>query len=136
MVKLGRASVINNVQYSLDYTKTTYLSPDTVFSIPIPAGKWRIISLGYSADSTATGQFVVKIHIDNAPFTYPTGTSEYNAPPLQFQLCGVVPTDYIDVEGGNNITMYSVMTGSATSDGNINLTMIMKQIIDDKTGND
>ena len=133
MVKLGKAYVVPNVHYTLDYTKTSYNAPATVYTIPIPSGRWRIVSWGQTVDSTANGNFVVKFHIDNSPFGYPNGSSEWNTPQIAYQIVGVVPTDYIDVEGGNNITLYSVMTGSAATNGNLFITLTMKQIIREST---
>lgn len=129
-MRLGQGLIVPNVTYTLDYTKTSYSDPGVVCTIPIPSGRWRIISLGWLTTTSANSNFVVKVHIGNSPFMYPNNTSEYNAPPTAYQLIGVVPTDYKDVEGGNNIVIYSVMTGSATANTTFNLTLNMKQILE------
>jgi hypothetical protein len=78
--------------------------------------------------STVPNNWVVSITIDRVPFTYPTGVSQFNAPPLVYTLCGNVPTDYMDLPANTTITIRAYMNGSASANDVLQLTLSGKEI--------
>ena len=130
-MKIGNTSfLIPNVQYTLDYTKTTQATAQTIVDITTPSYPIRLNLFAYSVGSQATANWSLAIFIDTVPLTYPNGTSLYNNPPQGFTLCGNVPTDYLDLSANTHIQIKGYMSGTATANSTLNLTMSGKQIIE------
>ena len=120
--------IVPNVTYSLDYTKTTQATAQTVVSFQTPNYPLRLQLFAFAYGSTVPDNWLVSIQVDRVPFMYPTGTSQFNAPPLVYTICGNVPTDYMDLPANTKITVLAFMNGDATADDVLQLTMSGKEI--------
>ena len=130
MAKLGTPYIINNANYTLDYTKTTYGTAQTVVSIITPNYPIRLQVLSYSVGSTVPSNWLIALTFSTVAFVYSSGQSQYSTPSLTFTLCGNVPTDYIDLPANTLIKISAYMNGSATANDTLSLTIIGKQVIE------
>lgn len=130
-MKIGNTSfLIPNVQYTLDYTITTQETAQTIVDITTPSYPIRLNTFAFAVSSTATSNWSIALFINTVPLQYPKGTSLYNNPPQTFTLCGNVPTDYLDLPANTHIQIKGYMSGTATANSTLNLTMNGKQIIE------
>ena len=124
--------VIPSINYSLDYTKTTQGTAQTVLDITTPSYPIRIQVLALSFASAAVNNWVFKLDINTAPFSYPDGINAFQIAPTGgvYTLVGNVPTDYIDIPANSRIRLYAYMNGSAGSNSNMLFYLLGKQIIE------
>ena len=130
MVKLGAPYIINNANYTLNYTNNSYGTAQTVVSITTPSYPIRLQVFSISVGSTVPANWLIALTFSTVNFVYPNGLSQYSTPSLVFTLCGNVPTDYIDLPANTLIQIKAYMSGSATANDTLSLTAIGKQILE------
>ncbi|MDE2439257.1 MAG: hypothetical protein KGN01_07760 [Patescibacteria group bacterium] len=133
MVKLSNLPyIIPNIQYTLDHTKTTQGTAQVIVDITTPSYPIRINYFVMSFASIAVANWSVYININQAPFTYPNGANLYQAVPAGgvLALVGNVPTDYIDIPANTRIQILGYMSGSASSDSTMQLSVSGKPILE------
>lgn len=122
--------LVPNVVYSLDYTITTQQSAQTVVDITTPSFTLRVNAFALNLSSSDAQNWAIAIRINNVPFIYPSGTSEFNNPPASYTLIGNVPTDYMDLPANSRIQILAYMNGTATANGTLNFSLSGKPVIE------
>lgn len=138
MVKVANINsfIIPNIEYSLDYTKTTAATAQLVVDITTPSSWIRLNTFAMSFASAAVSDWLVYIVIKEVPFIYPningTPPSTFQSPPAGgvLTLNGNVPTDFDDLPPNTHIQIYAFNNGGATSNSSMQLTMKGKTITD------